>query len=242
MKKLLVGLSLMFACAVASATTVNLNWVVDDTNYAQTTCQTGGDLILPSAPPAKYGYTFRGWTLVEEFITGTVTRNGTPTPSNPIYPTFYENNGMTLRAIGDIADSYNNLTGKITRRIGVKVLDGTEFWDNTAADHLTGYRVLRNTAFFPSETQSEQQWITSHFITGNTNVYNVANRATRYSGTTRQILFCISESIIGVTREASSTEAVNAFKQWLADQYTNGTPVTVYYPLAESVEEVWTGQ
>ena len=51
---------MLFATS-AHATTINLNWVVDDTNYANTTCESGGDLILPATPPVKYGYTFKGW-------------------------------------------------------------------------------------------------------------------------------------------------------------------------------------
>lgn len=47
-----------------------------NTTYAQTTCEIGGDLILPS-PPTKRGYTFKGW-LVEyarlEYIESTGTQ------------------------------------------------------------------------------------------------------------------------------------------------------------------------
>lgn len=46
-------------CAVAD--TINVNWVVDGANYANTTCETGGDLILPQNTPSKYGHTFVGW-------------------------------------------------------------------------------------------------------------------------------------------------------------------------------------
>ncbi len=60
--------------------------------------------------------------------TGTVTQNGTPTPDAPVYPTFYTQGNMTLRKVGDYADSYDATTGKITRRVGYKVLNGTEDW------------------------------------------------------------------------------------------------------------------
>ena len=70
----------------------------------QTTCEIGGDLILPATPPAKYGYTFKGWNAGD----------------------------LVLRAIKRdtdvIADSYDITTRKITRRVGIKVLDGTEIW------------------------------------------------------------------------------------------------------------------
>ena len=59
MKKLLVFIGAMF-CGVAYADTETINWYVDDSTYATTTCQTGGDITLPAAP-TKYGYTFQGW-------------------------------------------------------------------------------------------------------------------------------------------------------------------------------------
>ena len=48
-----------FAC-IANAESININWIVDDETYQQTTCNIGDDLILPTAP-TKYGYTFQGW-------------------------------------------------------------------------------------------------------------------------------------------------------------------------------------
>lgn len=49
----------MFAGA-ASATTVNIDWIVEDNIYTQTTCTVGGDIVLPQTP-SKYGYDFLGW-------------------------------------------------------------------------------------------------------------------------------------------------------------------------------------
>lgn len=218
MKKLLVGLLVMFVC-VASATTVNLNWLVDGNTYAQTSCETGGNLILPSAPPAKYGYTFRGWTMIDEIIVGTVTQNGTPTPSNPIYPTFYENNGMVLRAVGNVADLYNVATGIITRRIGVRALDGTE-----------PFLIHSPTSTF-------------HWDIGPSGIVESATiLCTHYVSATSGDLTIQGGNSWRVQIRDSNFETYADFKQFLADQYANGTPVTIYYPLAEPVEEVWSGQ
>ena len=60
--------------------------------------------------------------------TGTVSQSGTPSPSNRIEPKFYTQGDMVLRAVGNVADSYDVGTGKITRRIGIKVFNGTESW------------------------------------------------------------------------------------------------------------------
>ena len=48
-----------FAC-IANAESININWIVGDETYQQTTCNIGDNLILPTAP-TKYGYTFQGW-------------------------------------------------------------------------------------------------------------------------------------------------------------------------------------
>ena len=42
------------------ADTETLNWIVDGQTYTTTTCESGGDIILPT-PPSKPGYVFRGW-------------------------------------------------------------------------------------------------------------------------------------------------------------------------------------
>ena len=64
MKKLLFLFFTIFAVIPLTggilADTVNIDWMVDGQTYAQTTCNPGDDLILPS-PPTKYGYTFQGW-------------------------------------------------------------------------------------------------------------------------------------------------------------------------------------
>ena len=59
MKRFLILLFMLF-CGVAFAATETINWYMDGNTYATTTCQTGGDIILPTTP-YKYGYTFQGW-------------------------------------------------------------------------------------------------------------------------------------------------------------------------------------
>ena len=77
MKKLLVGLFMMFV-GVASATTINLSWMVDNNTYAQTTCESGGNLNIPSTTPTKRGYHFVGWEPINytelEYIESTGTQ------------------------------------------------------------------------------------------------------------------------------------------------------------------------
>ena len=60
-KRFIVFLLLVF-CSAAHAETETINWYMDDNVYATTTCESGGDITLPTAP-TKYGYTFQGWRL-----------------------------------------------------------------------------------------------------------------------------------------------------------------------------------
>ncbi len=63
MKRFLILLSLLF-CNTVCADTINLHWLNEDgTVYENSTCVIDSDLILPSTPPTKYGYTFTGWKM-----------------------------------------------------------------------------------------------------------------------------------------------------------------------------------
>ena len=163
--------------------------------------------------------------------TGTGVQDGTPTPTHPIMPTFYQQGGMVLRKVGDYADSYDENTNKITRRVGVKVLDGTENWV-AGGSGITGMYNLAIDNLFAE-------------------VANVSNRATPYSTHFKRSTDWLSldprsgsimgyrgsRAFIGLGYGSVSQENLPAFKSWLADQYANGTPVVVYYPLETPVEE-----
>jgi uncharacterized repeat protein (TIGR02543 family) len=68
MKRIICVLCLL-CCGVAFAGQVTINWGTDNQTYTTTTCEVGGDVILP-APPTKRGYTFRGWKK-DSFYRGT---------------------------------------------------------------------------------------------------------------------------------------------------------------------------
>ena len=156
-----------------------------------------------------------------ESATGTVSQNGTPTPTNPIEPTFYQQGDMVLRKIDDTYyDSYDATTGKITRRVGVKVLDGTEewnaFWEHGYMSRLT-------------------DMLNGNALNGMCNYFsNSSLDGVRFgSGNNDSLIFNQVVSTLNVP-------TVDDWKSWLAEQYAAGTPVTVYYPLATPVEETVT--
>ncbi len=151
--------------------------------------------------------------------TGTGVQNGTPTPINPIEPTFYKQGNMILRKVGDYADSYDATTGKITRRVGVKVFDGTEDWRSSGS--YTGSCYLASI----TNSASDKLIYNTHFIGhAGTSGYSVG-------------MSIINNNALSVWKSADTTPTT--LKQYLAQQYAAGTPVTVWYPLATETTEDW---
>ena len=165
--------------------------------------------------------------------TGTVVQDGTPTPTNPIEPTFYKQGDMVLRKVGDVADSYDASTGKITRRVGVKVLDGMEDWIKTA-----GYTNLYETSLKNDDALSGDIMfaLTSTHLIG-TSESNASMPDNSIKLTTRAVDRTDPLTFI---KTSQGNNTLEGFKQYLAQQYANGTPVTIYYPLAEETTEDWT--
>ena len=226
LKKILILFSAIVAYAADAQTT---NWYVDGEIYQTTTCESGDDVTPPSAP-ARRGYTFTGW---REIIAGTWRQSGTPTPSNPIYPTFYQDGDLILRAVGAganlIADTYDPVTGVITRRVGVKVLDGTE--EYTYSEPNT-YGIANITSEITGKVDGNTNlFMCSHFVPQTSSWYLTQTEGIYNGNNNNQVFF----RVLG-TRIPS----LSAWTQYLADQYAAGTPVTVYYPLATPIEETYT--
>ncbi len=127
----------------------------------------------------------------------------------------------TLLGVGDYRDTQNINTGAITRKVGVKVLDGTEGWDKNATANY--YRIT------PSSigAMANVPMLCSHFIHGSlSKVENFNNGGT----------------FINFYPNTSVATTTAGWKTWLADQYAAGTPVIIVYPLATETTESVAGQ
>ena len=170
--------------------------------------------------------------------TGTVTQDGTPTPTNPVYPKFFQQGDMILRRVGDYADSFDAATHKITRRVGVKVLNGTESWEYSS-DWSTLYPTFR----LIDATMNDLG--TSYILPAVVYCSNFLPAPINNGYSTPMENNTIS---VGSPAHSSHTlwirtnsyTTVADFKRWLAAQYVAGTPVMIYYPLKTPVEEDWT--
>ena len=150
-----------------------------------------------------------------------------------------------LLKTGSYKDVQEVLTGEVKRNVEIKILKGNEIWTEPG-NTLSGYRIFRVSLFFPDIISTVEDWYCTHFKTDTANTYAKADQATRYyiasSGSSRQIMFCISESTLGITSDTTFADAAAAFNAWLNAQYNNGTPVIVVYPVATPAESTVTAQ
>lgn len=132
-----------------------------------------------------------------------------------------------LNSAGSVSDSYNPLTGEYVQRVGKLVLDGTESWTTQNIIGETGRYVL-NTNVKPLELNSHiGNIISTHYKTNS--YYNLINV---------EVEGIAVNSLVSNICIRTKHLTVDAFKSFLAAQYEAGTPVTVFYELAEPITTI----
>lgn len=131
---------------------------------------------------------------------------------------------MELRGIDTDTDLYQANNKTITRNVGVKVFDGTEDW--TYESQYSRF-VFDMTDVVKQFGIRKTPGYSSHFpcISDGRTVGQVPMNSIYWA----QSIFYIKTDI---------ESDVEEWKAWLAEQYANGTPVTIYYPLATPTTEV----
>ena len=247
MKKFFVLLCVPFV-GIAHATTVNIDWLMDGSTYAQTTCETGGNFTVPTPTPTKYGYHFVGWQQNDAI--GSWSQSGIPTPTDHIEPTFRQFGNTVLRALGSgdnfVADTYDPTTRKITRRIGVRVLNGRENWIMATKDYIRYHACDAYWSYDYALSQDvfKSVGLSNQLVAASTIIWSGPGNSNAFTWNGKQLHINIANNLLGITdytQETTST-ATSKLKTWLADQYAAGTPVTIYYPLATPVEENYNAQ
>ena len=130
-----------------------------------------------------------------------------------------------LFAVGDSQDEQEIISGVITRKVGIKIFDGTEGFTMSGVTFRT--KDL-------SDKLENTKVLCTHFngdVTPSSAVSAMPDLSVKGYGPSEDIFFKYSE----ITTVAD-------FKAWLAEQYAAGTPVIVLYPLAEEVTEQATPQ
>lgn len=135
-----------------------------------------------------------------------------------------------LLSVGTSTDEQEIISGVVTKKVGVMVLDGTENWQLATATNLV--------QFYTSGTQGVIANNVSLVSTIAPYGCTVANRTQYdfgcYSGNSGNLCFQMKGS--------ATLTTVSAWTQYLADQYAAGTPVIVIYPLATQTTDTVTPQ
>lgn len=141
MQRFLFLLYAIFIPVCVCAETINLDWKVDGENYAQTSCETGGNVTLPNSP-TKHGYTFQGWAqnlwpgstsasvkgsyaktlnlpLGTYTFSAVVTLQSGAAPQNLIIATFPDSSTIRAYWRGDGARLYWVITNKVVNSVAL---------------------------------------------------------------------------------------------------------------------------
>lgn len=197
-------------------------------------------LSLPNAIADSLEYV-KAYGLVEQFVepspdapTGLICNNGgigIDSHGNIIASGNHEtikdskNNTITcdiLLGMASIRDEQEILTGTKIKRIGIKVLDGTEDWSEHTIPLGTWYEadILDNNMY--------SHLLCTHFV----NRPVAINNNSIYKGA--------GESVLKIRYDDAGSLA--NFKQWLASQYANGTPVILTYALETPITDTTSPQ
>ena len=135
-----------------------------------------------------------------------------------------------LLSIGDYTDTQEILTGAVTRKVGVLVLDGTENW-------------VKGTSFYADMSlnalQSAHSCICNYYVGKSTDSYTADSDTVQVGYSVGSLTYW---NRIYITANRTAYATANDFKTFLAQQCANGTPVIIVYPLATETTETVTGQ
>ena len=142
-----------------------------------------------------------------------------------------------IRKIGDYADVVNS-DGTVTRRIKKLVFDGTENVSYNARNDTTE----RFAVTIPASggTTTPENVISTHFNTVPVTTYPLSVGGICMRSTGNDVVLGTTYDIIGVTSPSTQSVITTATKRWLADEYTEGHPVTVWYVLTTPVSDTAT--
>lgn len=148
MKRFIVLLSFLF-CFVSYAQTETTKWYVNGELYATTSCESGGDIDVPTSPE-NFGYNFEGWeSAIYDMSTLDATINGTSTSRE----------GNMVR----ITFSYGTVYGEAL----CSPTNNKEWLVNSVLDTLTGvgpYCYCRITGFIPINSNKIYEPLASPWI------------------------------------------------------------------------------
>lgn len=134
-----------------------------------------------------------------------------------------------LLGVGDYKDEQEILSGVVTRKVGVLVLDGTEAWEQYTTGSVTRFSTKSPTGFdIPKD--SNMRAYCNILVDGGYQTSGTTMQNGTFSYTSAQSIYLRMAPNNGIT-------TVEGWQQWLAAQYAAGTPVILVYPLATETTE-----
>lgn len=139
-----------------------------------------------------------------------------------------------LLSMGNYTDTQEILSGAVTRKVGVIILNGTEEWTYES----------QYSRFYASFTPDSIVNPASRSIPAYCSHFEMLSNGEPFSGVIpgQGYLARTAEDRPSWVYLHSSLTSVAQFTQWLAQQYNAGTPVIIVYPLATETTETVTGQ
>ena len=144
-------------------------------------------------------------------------------------------NAENLFAINTFKDEQDVISGNVIRKIGVKVLDGTENWVSGGINESTFYLAIDDMKLF--STSDRGNLLCSHF-----SVYSDTPMINNTIQTNQLVSPSGRSSIIKIKNDSITPGDSNDFKRFLSEEYNAGTPVIVLYVLDEEITEQVTAQ
>lgn len=135
-----------------------------------------------------------------------------------------------LLAIDTYKDVQDLISGSVTRNVGIKVLDGTE----TYVEFSTGVFYCRDA--LPNAKYATNVSILCNLFVGRESGGGSSSTANY------QCWLQATRAYLRLYIRHDTMNDATSFKNWVTQQYVNGTPVIVVYPLEESTTSSVTAQ
>ena len=151
------------------------------------------------------------------------------------YEPYYNGGTATaerLLKVGTYQDEQSVIDGEVTRKVGIKVLDGTENWQ---------YASTQKALYLLSNINATRDYTNAEVLC---NQFKALKYNPGSSPSSGDCVFPTDNGTYGsiAIRYTEVITSVQTGKAWLASQYNAGTPVIIVYPLAEPTTETVTAQ
>ncbi|MBR2587465.1 hypothetical protein IKE71_03810 [Candidatus Saccharibacteria bacterium] len=114
-----------------------------------------------------------------------------------------------------VADTYDSQSGEYIQQVGQTAFDGSENWIYSATYHYFRTQML---------DMATLNWNTNCACSHGVPIISSSQIGVRFGANNNWVYFYVGAD--------SPLTSVALFKAWLSDQAANGTPLTIYYPLA----------